>query len=520
MTKKTHPSNTSGQEATAKEATIMTRPPVIVVMGHIDHGKSSLLDYIRKSNIIAGEAGGITQHVSAYEVEHKGEDGSMHKITFLDTPGHEAFGGLRKRGVKVADIAILVVSAEDGVKPQTIDALKCIKEAGIPYIVAINKIDLSSANIERTKQSLAEHEIFVESYGGEVPAIPVSAKTGEGIPQLLDMMLLVSEMGQLSADHSSLASGIVLESRLDPKKGISATLIIRSGIMKMGNYIVSGDAIAPLRIMENFLGKNIKEALVSSPVVVIGWSKQPKVGEIFHTFESRKEAENFALKASAKISEEKDNKRSSTPTEKKTIVIPLVLRTDVIGSLEAILEKISKLKNDSVEFNVIQEGIGAISENDVKLALANPLTLVVGFHTKADTRAVVLAENMNITIHQFDIIYKLLEWLENLLSERKPHVEVEESTGLAKVVRVFSVNKDKQIIGGKVESGTLIAGSGVKIMRRDAHVGDGKIKGLQRLKEKANEAEEGQEFGAMIESKIELAPGDRLESVKIVKKQI
>ncbi len=493
-------------------------------MGHIDHGKSSLLDYIRKSNITAHEAGGITQHVSAYEVEHTGQDGIQHAITFLDTPGHEAFQALRMRGVKIADIAILVVSAEDGVKPQTLHALSCIKEAGIPYIVAINKIDKPSADIDRTKQSLAEHEIFIEGYGGDIPSVPISAKTGDGVSDLLDMMLLVAEMQELRALHDIPAEGIVLESNLDSKKGITATLIIRNGTLSQGMYVVAGESMAPVRIMENFLGKAIKTATFSSPVRIIGWDTLPTVGAPFITFAGRKEAEAYvqevrerALEAARKKALQKQHTQG---TSQERVVVPLIIKADAGGSLEALLQKIEQLHNEQVVFSVIQSGIGAVSESDVKLATGNESALVIGFHTTADPRAESLALRSGITIHSFNIIYKLLEWLETVLQERKPHVSVEESLGVARILKLFSEAKGKQVIGAKVEKGIIAVGTQVKILRRDTEIGTGKVRGMQVFKEKANEVEEGAEFGAMIETKIELAVGDRLESVRIVEKQI
>jgi len=506
---------------TAPKKTISPRPPIITVMGHIDHGKSSLLDYIRKTNTTAKEAGGITQHISAYEVVHSAPDKTEHKITFLDTPGHEAFQALRMRGVKVADIAILVVSAEDGVKPQTIHALSCIKEAGIPYIVAINKIDLPHANIDRTKQSLAEHEIFIEGYGGDIPAIPISSKTGEGIPDLLDMMILVADLEQLQSDHHVHAEGIILESNLDPKKGVSATLIIRNGSISSGMFVTAGESIAPVRIMENFLGKNIKEATFSSPIRIIGWDTLPPVGAQFHTFKTRKEAGAHIQEGIEKKSGEKKNSSTQkSVTEQEPVIIPLILRADAGGSLEAVTDKIAQLKNDQVEFIITQSGVGSVSESDVKLAISNGNSMIVGFHCKADPLAISLAERSGVKIELFDIIYKLLERLEHVLLERKPSVSVEESTGKARVAKIFSVTKDKQVIGGKVESGILSVGSSVKILRRDVEIGTGKVRGLQRFKEKASEVEEGLEFGGLVESKTELAVGDRIESVRIVEKQL
>ncbi len=512
---------------TENGSTTSKRAPVIAVMGHIDHGKSTLLDYIRKTNVTEKEAGGITQHVSAYEVVHKAPDGKEHKITFLDTPGHEAFQALRMRGVKIADIAILVVSAGDGVKPQTLDALKCILEAKIPYIVAINKIDLPDANIEFTKQSLAENEIFIEGYGGDIPAIAISAKTGAGVGELLDMMLLVSELAELKAEHDGLCEGIVLESHLDPKKGVASTLIILNGTIRTGMFVVAGESFTSVRIMEDFTGKNISEATFSSPICIIGWNSLPAVGALFKTFETRKEAEAYVLIEKTKNLEKNLQKNSKngitknkTPGESGPVLIPLILKADKGGSLEALMHKIELLKNDQVEFTVIQNGIGAISESDVKLALGNSNSILVGFHSKADARAVNLAERAGLKIELFDIIYKLLEYLEGLLEERKPHVSVEESTGKARVAKIFSITKDKQVIGGKVETGAMSVGAQVKILRRDVEVGVGKIKELQKQKEKVSEVLEGSEFGALIESRIELASGDRIESVRIVEKQI
>ncbi|MCK5591056.1 MAG: GTP-binding protein, partial [Candidatus Pacebacteria bacterium] len=274
-----------------QDNTTVERPPIIVIMGHIDHGKSALLDYIRKSNVVEGEAGGITQHTSAYEVEHTTKEGDIKKITFLDTPGHEAFSDMRSRGAVVADIAILVVSAEDGVKTQTLEALRAIKDADIPYIIAINKIDKPGADIEKTKNSLSENEIYIEGYGGDIPVQPISAKTGEGIPEILDMMLLVAEMAELKGETGKRAEGIVIESKVDPQKGISATLVITNGKLERGMYVVAEDVVAPVRIFENFSGKTINEAQFSSPVTIIGWNKIPSVGSSFVSFSKKKDAE-------------------------------------------------------------------------------------------------------------------------------------------------------------------------------------------------------------------------------------
>jgi translation initiation factor IF-2 len=491
------------------------RPPVIAIMGHVDHGKSTLLDYIRKTNIVDTEAGGITQKISAYEVVHKGQDGLDHKITFLDTPGHEAFQAIRARGAKVADIAILVVSAEDGVRPQTVEALNTIKAAQIPYIVAINKIDRDGADIIKTKNSLAENEIYVEGYGGTIPFVPISAKTGEGIPELLDMMLLQAELEEFKADTENPAKGIVIEANLDKKKGISASLIIKDGTLRSGMYIVAGSAISPVRIMENFLGKAVKEVTFSSPIRIIGWNELPAVGTHFIAFETKKEAEEFVL-THAKSPLYKNAGPASLGDDMP--IIPVVLKANEAGGLEALEHEVKKIVNEKIKIKIISSGVGDVSENDIKVASGRADTLILGFNTKVDTSARSHAEKLGIQIQVFDIIYKLSEWLAGIVAERTPKMLVEEATGIAKVLKVFSKTKDKQILGGRVETGQILINAEVKIMRRNFDIGRGKVRELQKFKSAVKEIPEGQEFGTMIESKIEIAPGDRLEAFTVMEK--
>jgi translation initiation factor IF-2 len=494
---------------------IIERPPVIAIMGHVDHGKSTLLDYIRKTNIVDSEAGGITQKISAYEVVHKGPDGKEHKITFLDTPGHEAFKAIRARGAKVADIAILVVSAEDGVRPQTVEAYQTIQKANIPFIVAINKIDREGANIDRTKISLAENEIYVEGYGGNISFVPISAKTGQGIPELLDMVLLTAELEDLKADTAKAAEGVVIEADLDKKKGVSATLVIKEGTITSGMTIVAGTALSPVRIMENFLGKQIKEATFSSPIRIIGWNELPAVGSTFVTFDSKKEAEQY-------VAEQKQNagQKSSQAnfTDDDIALLPIVIKANEMGGLEALEHEIKKIKNEKLKIKIISSGVGDITENDVKVASGRPDTIILGFNTKVDASARSHAEKLGITIQVFDIIYKLSEWLQEVVTARTPKMKVEEATGVAKVLKIFSKVKDKQVLGGRVETGLIHVGDEVKIMRRDFEIGRGRVRELQKFKDRVSEVPEGSEFGSMVESKIEIAPGDRLESFTIVEK--
>jgi translation initiation factor IF-2 len=499
-----------------ENVTTSERPPIVAVMGHIDHGKSTLLSYIRKSSKPLNEAGGITQHISAYEVEHKDSSGKIHKITFIDTPGHEAFSGIRRRGASVADIAILVVSAEDGVKPQTVEALSSILASQTPYIVAINKIDKAGANVEKTKQNLIENEIYLEGYGGNIPYVPLSAKTGEGVPELLDMITLVSEVEELKGDSEIPGEGMIIESNRDIKKGISATCIIKNGNLKKGMYVVSGTAITPVRIMENYLGKSIDVANIGSPVKLIGWDIIPEVGNTFKAYSDRKEAE-------AKAEEEKIKAKSAKKSEdleegEGVIMLPLIVKADTASSLEAVSSEIKKISTDKIRCRIISSGIGSISESDVRVADGTQKAIIIGFNTKVDSPAKNLAERNEIEIKDFDIIYKMIEWLKGKVVEKTPKMKTVESLGTAKILKIFSKVKDKQILGGRVEKGVITLGSQVKIMRRDAEIGEGKIRELQQAKVSTKEIEEGREFGALIEAKIEIAPGDRIDNFIIVEK--
>ncbi len=492
--------------------TNISRPPVIVVMGHIDHGKSTLLDFIRKTNIVDKEAGGITQHISAYEVVHIGKDGATHPITFLDTPGHEAFQSMRERGALVADIAILVVSAEDGVKQQTLEALKAIRADKLPYIVAINKIDRPGADIDRTKQNLAENDIYLEGYGGDISFVAISAKTGEGIPELLDMLLLVAELEALTANTTHRAKGIVIESNLDTKKGITATAIILDGTIVRGQFAVSGKSISPLRIIENFAGKPIEFATFSSPIRIIGWDILPKVGSEFICFTDKKDALAHVAKY---IDAPLQNTRGTYNSD--ITIVPIVIKADTGGSLDALVYEIGKLGTDRVLPKVVLSSVGPISENDIRAAENNDNAFVLGFHTKIDSGAEALALRLNVAVHTFDIIYKLTEWLAVAIKDRTPSIDVEEVVGVAKVLKLFSSVKDKQILGGRVDSGEIRLGEMVRIMRREVEISRGRIRELQQAKQKTSTVIQGSEFGAMVESKFEIAAGDKLECIVTAK---
>jgi translation initiation factor IF-2 len=512
---------------------LVRRSPVVVVMGHIDHGKSTLLDFIRKAHVVAGEAGGITQHVGAYEAEHTSADGKKHLITFLDTPGHAAFCSIRERGALAADIAILVVSAEDGVKPQTVEALREIKAAKIPYIVAINKIDKPNADIDKAKTSLAENEIYVEGWGGDISCVPISALNGRGVAELLEIVNLTAEIAELKTDPAAPASGVVIESEKDTRKGISATILIKNGTLETGSFVAAGTAWAPVRYIENFTGEKIEKAAASMPVVIVGWSEIPECGAAFTTVKSKKDAERLCSAVTAER-RNKAPKAVSVPLAEKAAdklkpgekvqsdiaIVPVIVKADVIGSLEGVRFELAKLKHDKVKLEIVSEGIGEINENDIKLAQSDPSIIIVGFNVAADKKSAALIERspVPLQVKTFAIIYELTEYVEQALLAKVPKEYVTQVIGRAKILAVFSKDKDKQVVGGKVQEGMLETGAQVRIMRREAEIGQGVIRELQQQKKRVGEVNEGYEFGTLIDSKAEIATGDKVEAIRTVEK--
>lgn len=496
------------------------RPPVVAIVGHIDHGKSTLLDYIRRTNVAAGEAGGITQHLSAYEATHQNATGEHH-ITFLDTPGHEAFRAMRIRGLEVADVAVLVVSAEDGVKQQTLEAIKLIEEAKIPYIVAITKIDKAGVYADKAKNSLLEHNIYLEGLGGTIPSVAVSGKTGEGVPELLDLILLAAELEGLKAELDVPAEGVVIEGHTESRRGNTATLIVQKGVLKSGEFVVSLESYSPVRIMENFLGKPIKEAYPGSPVRIVGFTSLPAVGATWHTVLTKKQAEEEAAKhkiASApKNVAESSNKESADEEEKEIIVLPLVIKTDVAGMADAVVHELEKIKTGSqMEVKVVSRSSGTISQDDVRLVGSGKTPgLIVGFNVKIDKQAADLAERMGVEVGLFEIIYKLTEWLGAEIEKRRPREKNELITASAKVIKVFSRQGSETLLGGRVEEGSLEVKASVRIMRDEAEVGTGTIESLQSGKVVSKKVEVGNEFGAMVKTEVEIKNGDRIESFDV-----
>lgn len=490
------------------QSEIVKRPPIVVVMGHIDHGKSTLLDFIRQSNVVEGEAGGITQHLSAYVATHTTKDGATEEITFLDTPGHEAFQKMRLRGADVADVAILVVSAEDGVKPQTLEALESIKQAGIPFVIAINKIDKPGADLSRTQASLIENGIYIEGMGGDIPWAAISAKQGTGVGDLLDLVVLTADLADLKGDRNASAEGKVIEARLDKKRGNTATLIIKNGTLKSGQFVVSGRAYSPVRIMEDFLGRAMKEAGLSVPAGIVGWSETPKVGDAFRTVGSKKEAESV-------IAEAADENASAFSSAANLPVVPILIKADVSGTIDAILHELAKFESDRIAVRVIASQVGDITVSDVQNVSATENAIIVGFNVKVERPAKELAERLRVEIDTFNIIYELSEWLNTALKNRTPKREEKVVTGKAKILRHFSVQKYTHVLGGRVDEGAIKHGQTVRILRREIEIGTGEIKNVQQAKSNVSQVTEG-EFGMQLETKTDVNAGDYIEAFDTV----
>ena len=477
---------------------MVPRPPVVVILGHIDHGKTSLLSSIRKLEFTPGKPGGlITQHIGAFEIEKDGK-----KITFIDTPGHEAFSQMRSRGAKVADIAILVVDATQGVQAQTKEAITHAKLAGIPMIIAINKIDLPTANPEKVKRELKEKGILVEDFGGKVPVVKTSAKTGQGIEELLELILLVAEMKNLKADISKLATGVIVEAYLDPRRGPTATLILNEGILKLGDIIATPSTLGKAKILEDFQQKRIVIALPSQPVILIGFEKVPKVGETFKTFLDLKTA-----KAYLKTEEKRNLEVLEIKPEQR--VLNLILKTDVLGSIEAIEEVLKKIPQERVILRILKSEVGEVNEGDITLARSGR-ALILGFRVGFDPIAKNLVQREKIKIMNFEIIYDLVEEVRKFMEKiSKPEV-VRVDLGKVNVSVDFWKEKTRQIVGGRVTEGVVEKGALIEISREKEIKGKGKMISLQRNKKDIEKAPKGEEVGILYEGEEKIQVGDTL----------
>ena len=507
------------KEEEEDESKMVPRPPVVCVMGHVDHGKTSLLDAIRKTNVTRGEAGGITQHIGASVVEINGE-----KITFLDTPGHEAFTAMRMRGANSTDIAVLVVAADDGVMPQTVEAISHAKAAGVEVIVAINKIDKPSANIERVKQELSEYELIPEDWGGNTIFVPVSAHTGEGIDTLLEMILLTAEVCELKANPNRAARGLVIEAQLDKGKGPVATILVQKGTLHVGDFIAAGACSGKVRAMMDDRGRRIKQAGPSTPVEILGLGDVPNAGEILLSFDSDKEAKNFA---GAFVSENKN--RLLEETKGKLSLdnlfdqiqasdlkeLPLIVKADVQGSVEAVKQSLTKLSNEEVVVKVIHGGVGAINESDVSLA-ATSNAIIIGFNVRPDTTAKQLAEQEGVDLRLYRVIYQAIEDVEAAMKGMLDPVFEEKVIGHAEVRQLFKASGIGTIAGSYILDGVFQRNCKVRISREGEQIFEGELASLKRFKDDVKEVKTGYECGLVFDGFNDVKEEDKVEAYIMV----
>ncbi len=496
-----------------KEEDLEVRPPVIVVMGHVDHGKTSLLDAVRKTNVIEGEAGGITQAIGAYKVKIKDRE-----ITFLDTPGHEAFTAMRARGAQITDIAILVVAANDGVKPQTIEAINHAKSAGIPIIVAINKIDLPDANIEKVKQELMAYDLVPEEWGGETIYVPISARNHENIDQLLEMVLLQADVLELKANPNKQAKGTVIEARLDKAKGPIATMLVQRGTLDVGDTIVVGSSIGRIRAMKDDKGKTVKSAKPSTPVEIMGLTEVPSAGDTFYEVKNEKMAKHLIERRKRQEREKAINSGTkvtldnlfSQMEEGKLKVLNLLVKADVQGSVEAVKQALEKLENEEVRVKVIHSAVGAVNQSDVTLAKVSN-AIIIAFNVRPDAMAKEMAEKEEVEIKQYSIIYQAIEDVEAAMKGMLEPKFEEKVIGNVEVRQTFRISNVGTIAGGYVISGKVERNAGVRVIRENVVIHDGHLATLKRFKDEVKEVGKGFECGIQIENYNDIKEGDIIE---------
>ena len=500
------------------EKDLRPRPPIITVMGHVDHGKTSLLDAIRKTNVTASESGGITQHIGASEVRINGQ-----KIVFLDTPGHEAFTAMRARGAHVTDIAVLVVAADDSVKPQTVESISHAKAAGVPIIVAINKIDKPGANPDKVKQDLTEHGILVEDWGGDVISVPVSAKSGEGIVNLLEMILLQAEMMELKANPNRLAMGSVIEARLDKSKGPVATLLVTNGTLQSGQSVVAGTCSGRIRLMTDYKGRTIKKAGPATAVEILGLTDVPQAGDEFNAVKEDKVAREIAEHRKEKLREEILARNASTTLEQlfsqikegEVKELNLIIKGDVQGSVGAMVSSLEKLNNENVRVNIIHTGVGTVTESDVMLAGTSG-SIIIGFNVRPSTAVQNMADRENIQIRTYRVIYDVLDDVENAMKGMLDPEFKEEILGKVEIRNTFKVPGVGIVGGAYVQEGKVVRNAEVRLVRDGIVVHEGKISSLKRFKDDAKEVAQGYECGIGIEDYNDIKEGDIIECFHMV----
>ena len=499
------------------DTNLVERAPVVVVMGHVDHGKTSILDAIRHANVTAGEAGGITQHIGAYRVEINGKP-----ITFLDTPGHEAFTTMRARGAQVTDIAILVVAADDGIMPQTVEAINHAKAAGVSVIVAINKMDKVGANPENVKQQLTEYELVPEEWGGDTPCIPVSAKTKEGLDDLLEMVTLIAEMKELKANPDRAAKGTVIEARLDKGRGPIATVLVQNGTLHQGDIVIAGTCVGRVRVMVNDKGERVKEAGPSVPVEITGLAEVPQGGDIFNAVSDEKLARELVEQRKASQKEEQFKAQTKVTLDNlfdqmklgEVKELQIIVKADVQGSVEAVKQSLEKLSNDEVRVNVIHGGVGAINESDVMLAEASN-AIIVGFNVRPDSVAAANAESAGVDMRLYRIIYDCIEEIEAAMKGMLAPKTREVVLGTAECRNVIKIKSVGTISGSYVKSGKIVRNAGVRVMRDGIVIAEDTIASLQRFKDAVKEVNEGYECGIGLERFNDIKEGDLFEAYTI-----
>ncbi|MFA6000518.1 MAG: translation initiation factor IF-2 [Thermoleophilia bacterium] len=492
---------------------LLYRAPVVTIMGHVDHGKTSLLDAVRSTEVTATEAGGITQHIGAYQVAHAGK-----RITFLDTPGHEAFTAMRARGAKVTDIAVLVVAADDGVMPQTIEAIDHAKAAGVPIVVAVNKIDKPEANPERVRQELTEHGLVPEDWGGDTVFIDVSAKKKIGLTNMLEMIQLVAEVQELKANPDTEASGVIIESKLDTGRGVVATVLIARGTIRVGDAIVAGQASGKVKAMNDYKGRPLKEAGPSVPVEILGFDIVPQAGETCRVVEDERKARTLAGRRSDRIKAELLAKRRAFTLddvfarikEGEVKDLNLIIKADVAGSVEALEEALKQIKHVEVKINIIHTGVGAINESDVMLAAASQ-AIVLGFNVRPSAAAKTVADLEGVDVRTYSVIYKVTEDVKAALIGMLAPTYVEEELGEAEIRSLFKASKLGTIAGCYVTRGKVTRNAQVRVVRDGTIIYDGKLSSLHRFKEDVREVEEGYECGMLLENFNDIKEGDILE---------
>ena len=509
-------SNFENYELVDNEDDLVERPPVVTIMGHVDHGKTTLLDYLRKSSVASGEAGGITQAIGAYQVKCKGKD-----ITFIDTPGHEAFTEMRARGASVTDIVVIIVAADDGVKPQTREAIDHAKAAKVPIIVAINKIDKPEANIDKVMTGLVDAGLTPEEWGGDTLVNKISAVTGEGVGELLENILLIAEMQELKANPKRYATGAVLESQMDKHMGSVVTLLIQNGTLRLGDPIVVGTASGKVRTLKNDLGQNIVLATPSMPVEITGLSTTPKAGDKFMAFETEKQAKAIAEERSLREKDADTNRTGMTLDDLFGQIneglkeINVVLKTDVTGSLEAVRQSLEKIDVEGVKVNIIRASVGAITESDIVLAQASQ-AIIIGFNVRGSSKVMDLAKEYGVSIKTYDIIYKVVEEMEAAMKGMlEPEFE-EQVTGNLEIRQIFKFSKVGLIAGCHVTNGTIKMGENARLIRDGIVVYQGKIKSLQRGKDNAKEVSKGMDCGLTLENCQDYRENDQIEVYDLV----